>query len=82
MKADRIVVKPAPSGKGYIWHFVARNGRIRANNQVFADRAGAVQAVKGLVRNVAGMLGIAPTFRTRRDGSSTIITVEAGDFVL
>lgn len=80
MKADRIEVIPAKGG--FVWHFRAANGRIRANNEVFASRAGAEQAVKGVVRNIAGMMGIAPTFVRHRDGDRTILMVQAGEFVL
>lgn len=68
---DRIEVRPTDTG--YVWHFVARNGRTRANNEVFTSRRGAVTAVKNHLNNVGLMLGIALIYRTERHGGTTLI---------
>jgi hypothetical protein len=76
IQADRIEVVPAEGG--FVWRFVSTNGRIRANNEVFATRSSAVRAVKGVVTQVGLMLGVAPAFSSTRVGAKTVLTVEAG----
>lgn len=75
----RIIVKPTKSGR-FVWNFVARNGRITANNETHPTRSNAVRAAKSNVRNVARMLLSKPVvdsirFETHRDGNETHILV-------
>lgn len=76
----KIIVRPTPRGK-FVWNFVARNGRITANNETFPTRGNAVRAAKGNVLNVARMLYALPVqvlFKTTRVGAETHITIFDG----
>lgn len=76
----KIIVKPTPSGK-FVWNFVAKNGRVTANNETHPTRSNAVRAAKSNVRSVARMLGIAGeiAFVTKRDHNETHVFVLGGE---
>jgi len=72
MTADRIEVVPAKRGQ-FVWHFVAANGRIRANGETFPTRGNALRAVKAHARNMAATFGVVLTFKTLRRGDATVV---------
>lgn len=71
-----IEVSPTKGGQ-FKWHFISRNGKITANNELFPSRAHAIRAAKAVVNSVARklVLMIKPpvVFKQARNGEITVI---------
>lgn len=69
MNSDHIEIVPADTG--YVWRFVARNGRTSRDSEASETRHHAVRAAKSHLDCVAVMLGVALIYTTQRSGGAT-----------